>query len=122
MSTPGEDRAFPLLSRSELAEMVSFGSEKPVAVGELLFEAGDASFELFVVLDGEVEVVRSDHVHDDVVAVYGAGGFVGELTLLTGQLRFLTGRVTRPGRVLVIEQPEFRRLMSLRPALADTIF
>ncbi len=122
MSRPGEDRAFPVLSRSQLAEIAPFGSEKPVAAGEFLFEAGDASFDLFVVLDGEVEVVRSDDAHDDIVATYGPGGFVGELTLLTGQLRFLTGRVTRPGRVLVIEQPQFRRLMSLRPALADTIF
>lgn len=122
MSTSAEDRAFPVLSRSQLAEMASFGGEKPVAAGELLFEAGDASFDLFVVLDGEVEVVRSNDGNDDIVAAYGPGGFVGELTLLTGQRRFLTGRVTRPGRVLVIEQPEFRRLMSLRPALADTIF
>ncbi len=122
MSTPGEDRAFPVLSRSQLTEVASFGSEKPVAAGELLFEAGDASLDLFVVLEGEVEVVRSNDEHDDVVAAYGPGGFVGELTLLTGQRRFLTGRVIRSGRVLVIEQPEFRRLMSLRPTLADTIF
>ena len=53
---------------------------------------------------------------------FGAGAFVGELTLLTGQRRFLTARMTRAGRVLVIGQPEFRRLMSVRPALADTIF
>ncbi len=122
MSTPGEDRAFPVLSPSQVGEMASFGSEKSVAAGDFLFEAGDASFDLFVVLDGEVEVVRPNDGRDDIVAVYGPGGFVGELTLLTGQRRFLTGRVTRPGRVLVIEQPEFRRLMSLRPALADTIF
>jgi thioredoxin reductase (NADPH) len=122
MSTPGEDRAFPVLSGSQLAEMASFGSEKPVAAGELLFEAGEASFDLFVVLDGEVQVVRSNDGNDDIIAAYGPGGFVGELTLLTGQRRFLTGRVTRSGRVLVIEQAEFRQLMSLRPALADTIF
>ena len=122
MSTPGEDRAFPVLSGSELAEMASFGSEKRVVAGELLFEAGEASFDLFVVLDGEVQVVRPNDGNDDIIATYGPGGFVGELTLLTGQRRFLTGRVTRSGRVLAIEQAEFRQLMSVRPALADTIF
>ena len=30
--------------------------------------------------------------------------------------------MTRPGRVLVIPEAEFRRLMSSRPALAETIF
>src|SRR6267154_1932698 len=79
MSTPEEERAFPVLSPSQLAEVAP-------------------------------------------IAVYGPGGFVGELNLLTGQRRFLTARVTRPGRVLVIEQTEFRRLMTQRPALAETIF
>ncbi|MCW3067583.1 MAG: thioredoxin reductase [Solirubrobacterales bacterium] len=122
MSTPAEDRAFPVLGASQLAEMASFGSEKPVAAGELLFEAGEASYQLFVVLEGAVEIVRRDDAEATVIASYGPGGFVGELTLFTGQRRFLTARVTRAGRVLVIEQDEFRRLMSLRPALAETIF
>jgi CRP-like cAMP-binding protein len=70
MSTPGDDRAFPVLSPSQLAEMASFGSEMPVASGDLLFEAGDASFDLFVVLEGEVEVVRSNDEDDDIVAAF----------------------------------------------------
>jgi thioredoxin reductase (NADPH) len=121
MSTP-EERAFPVLSPAQLAEVASFGSEQPIAAGQLLFQAGEASYQLFVVLEGEVEVVRLDDAEATPIAVYGPGGFVGELNLLTGQRRFLTARVTRPGRVLVIEQTEFRRLMSVRPALAETIF
>jgi thioredoxin reductase (NADPH) len=121
-STPAEERAFVDLSASQLAEAAPFGSERSVAVGELLFEAGEASYQLFVVLAGEVEVVRLEAADASPIAVYGPGGFVGELNLLTGQRRFLTARVTRAGRVLVIEQEEFRRLMSVRPALAETIF
>jgi thioredoxin reductase (NADPH) len=102
--------------------MAPFGAEQPVVAGQLLFQAGEASYDLFVVLEGEVEVVRSDGADEVVISVFGPGSFVGELTLLTGQRRFLTSRVTRAGRVLVIGQTEFRRLMSLRPALAETIF
>jgi thioredoxin reductase (NADPH) len=117
-----QDRAFPVLGPAELAEAAPFGTERPVAIGDLLFEAGAASYELFVVLAGTVEVVRLDGGEANVIAQYGPGGFVGELNLLTGQRRFLTARVTAAGRVLVIEQQDFRRLMSLRPALAETIF
>jgi thioredoxin reductase (NADPH) len=116
------DVASPLLSASELSEMAPFGTEQAVAAGHLLFEAGEASFDLFVVLEGEVEVVRSDGAEEVVVASFQAGGFVGELTLLTGQRRFMTGRVSVAGRVLAIPQAEFRRLMRVRPALAETIF
>jgi thioredoxin reductase (NADPH) len=123
MNAPGDrDPASPLLSASELSEMAQFGAERQVAAGQLLFRAGEATYDLFVVLEGEVEIVRSDGTDEIVIFVFGPGSFVGELTLLTGQRRFLSCRVTQAARVLVIPQPEFRRLMSRRPALADTIF
>ncbi len=114
--------AFPALSAAELAEIAAFGSERQTAAGELLFEAGEASYDLFVVLEGEVEVVRTDGAEAIVIVAYGRSGFVGELNLLTGQRRTLSCRVSKAGRVLVIAEPEFRRLMSGRPALADKIF
>jgi len=124
MSAPGGDdaRAFPVLGASELSEITAFGTEQPTVAGQLLFEAGEASFDLFVVLEGEVKIVSADSSETVVIAEYGPGGFAGELNLLTGQRRTLNCRVTEPGRVLVIPEPEFRRLMSSRPALADVIF
>jgi len=124
----GQDAvASPVLSQHQLAEVAEFGAERQVTEGDLLFAAGESSYDLFVVLEGEVEIVAiigpdddgSDH---EPIFVFGPGNFVGELNLLTGQRRFLTARVSQAGRVLVIPQPDFRRLMSLRPALAGVIF
>jgi thioredoxin reductase (NADPH) len=124
----GQDAAAsPVLSARELAEVAEFGTQQPIEIGQLLFEAGESSYDLFVVLEGEVEIVAvlgpdddgSDH---EPIFVFGPGNFVGELNLLTGQRRFLTARVSKAGRVLVIPQPDFRRLMSLRPTLAGVIF
>jgi thioredoxin reductase (NADPH) len=124
MSARGDQDAvaFPVLSAHELSEIAAFGSEEPTEAGQLLFQAGEASYDLFVVLEGEVEVVRSGGREDILVAAFGPGAFVGELSLLTGQRRFLNARVTQAGRVLVIAEAEFRRLMSVRPELADTVF
>src|ERR1700689_840456 len=111
MSAPDsrDGLAAPQLSPSELAEMADFGVEREVAAGDLLFEAGEASYDLFVILEGGVEVLRSAGKEDEVViSAFAAGTFVGELTLLTGQRRFLTARVSAAGRMLVIPQPEFR--------------
>ncbi len=112
----------PVLSAAQLAEIAPFGTEQPVVVGEYLFRAGDASYDLFVVLEGEVAIVRSDTGDELPLTVFEPGMFIGELTLLTGQRRFLSARVTKPGRVLVVSQLEFRRLMSVKPSLADPIF
>jgi thioredoxin reductase (NADPH) len=57
-----------------------------------------------------------------VVATRQPRGFLGELNLLTGQRVYLTSRVSKSGRVLVVEPDDFRRLMSTRPELSDTIF
>jgi thioredoxin reductase (NADPH) len=121
-SAPGDRVAWPVLSAAQLADIASFGTERTTATDELLFEAGDASYDLFVVLEGEVQVLRPGGGEDALIANYGPGAFIGELTLLTGQHRYLDARVSQAGRVLVIEQQQFRRLMSLRPALAETIF
>jgi thioredoxin reductase (NADPH) len=88
----------------------------------MLFEAGEASYDLFVVLEGHVEVVNGNGPEAVVIVGYGRGGFVGELNLLTGQRRSLGCRVTQRGRVLVVSEEQFRRLMSGRPELAETIF
>jgi thioredoxin reductase (NADPH) len=125
MSAPGgpdDVGAFPVLRPAELAEIAAFGTERPTAAEQLLFEAGEASYDLFVVLEGEVEIIRVEGTDAVFIAAYGPGGFAGELNLLTGQRRTLSCRVTKPGRVLVIPEAELRRLMSSRPALADTIF
>ncbi len=121
-SSSGDSVASPLLSASELADMATFGTERATRTGDLLFQAGEASYDLYVVLQGEVQVIRPSGADEIVIAEFGPSSFVGELTLLTGQRRFLTGRVSQPGRVLVIAQAELRRLMSVRPALSEIIF
>ena len=124
MSTPERDEAvaFRALSDAELAEIAEFGVERETSAGEFLFAAGEMSHDLFVVLDGEVEVLRPTAGDPVTIVAYGPGGYAGELNLLTGQRRSLSCRVTRAGRVLVISEDEFRRLMSGRPALAEPIF
>ena len=77
----------PLLTESQLREMADFGSERSVEEGELLFKAGEATFDLFVVLEGEVEVMRPRTARSSSRSV--RENFIGELGLLTGQRRFL---------------------------------
>ena len=115
------DAAF-MFGPAELTALAEFGTERAIDVGDVLFRAGDATYDFFVILEGEVEIVRPDREGEEVLAVHTPGRFLGELNLLTGQRVFLTARVTRPGRVLEIATPEFRRLMSSKPELADPIF
>jgi thioredoxin reductase (NADPH) len=116
------DAAVVLLSPAELAELAPFGDEVEVSAGDVLYEAGASDYPFYVVLEGEVEIVRPDPTGAVVVATHPAGRFLGELNLLTGQRAFLTARISKTGRMLSIPPAEFRRLMSSKPDLADVIF
>ena len=116
------DAAATTLGKSELAELAPYGVERPVAVGDVLYRAGEEDYDFIVVLDGEVDIVRRAPEGDIVVATHGPARFLGELNFLTGQSAYLSARVTKDGRVLAIARPDFRRLMSSKPELSDVIF
>jgi thioredoxin reductase (NADPH) len=111
-----------VLDDDALAELEPFGHEMAVDAGDVLFRAGDPSYDFFVILDGRAEVVRPDVDGEAFIASYGPAQFLGELSLLTEQRPYLTARATEPGSVLRISRDEFRRLMSTKPEIADVIF
>ena len=56
------DIAWHLLSDEELAALREFGTERAVAAGDVLYEAGASDYAFYVVLEGEVassEIVLS---------------------------------------------------------------
>ena len=114
--------AHEVFGPSELAELAPFGVERAVAAGEELYRAGDDSYDFFVVLDGVADITREGPDGDIVVARHGAGKFLGELNMLTGQRAYLTARMSEAGRVLAIERSSFRQMMSSKPELSDVIF
>jgi len=113
--------AWPTLDPEALAEIATFGAEVSVAAGQMLYRSGDDPPNFFVIVDAEVEIVR-EGADEVIIATHGPGRFVGELNLLTGQRPYLSARVSRAGRVLSVPPEEFRRLMSTKPELSDTIF
>ena len=115
------DQRFPAFSSDVLGELAEFGEHREMAAGDTLYRAGEARWDFYVLIEGEVEVVRDDETQR-LVVVYGPGQFVGELGLLTGQRTYLTARVTRNSLVLVIPHDSFRRLMATKPTISDTIF
>src|SRR6266702_5709077 len=104
------DEAFPALSDEQRARLQACGSAQEVESGALLSGAGEAAYDLILVDSGEAEVVRAATARaaEAVVARFGTGQFVGELSLLTGQARlgmrvFVTGASGWIGSALVPE-------------------
>jgi thioredoxin reductase (NADPH) len=117
MDLPEEARL--ALDPVALAELEPFGIRE-VAAGDVLCAAGEQISNFFVVLEGVVEVVSADGT--SVIAEHGAGGFTGELNLLTGQRAYFTSRMRAPGRILAMPGSAFHRMMTSKPDVADAIF
>ena len=72
-----------------------------VAPGEVIFREGDRAHELFVVLDGEIEVLkRSRRGRDMRVAVLGPCDVFGEMSVIDLRPRSATVRAVAPARLL----------------------
>jgi thioredoxin reductase (NADPH) len=113
--------ANPILDDSMIAELVSSGDVQAVNAGDVLYRAGDAAPDFFLILDGEAAIVLPGE--DEVrVATCSAGEFLGELNLLTGQRALFSARATQSGHVLRIAQTPFRHLLSTKPEFSDIVF
>jgi thioredoxin reductase (NADPH) len=122
VETDSAAAAWPEIDARTLAELEAVGEVRTVAAGDILYRAGDPTPDFIVVLEGEAQIVRIDDTGEVVVATHGEHRFLGELNLLTGQRAYLTARISKPGRVLVVPLATFRQLMSSKPDFSDTIF
>jgi thioredoxin reductase (NADPH) len=114
----------PRLGPELFARLVSYGTPQQTSPGDVLFEPGDENVDLIVVAEGSVEVIRAvtGDVPAQMVAQVDAGGFVGELNLLTGQNVYLECRVRDAGTIYRVSPERLRRLMSNDVELSDVVF
>jgi thioredoxin reductase (NADPH) len=107
-----------VLSSSQLATLARLGEERTAAVGEKLFEVGDATYPFVAILAGEVAV--TDAAGREIVR-HGASGFLGEMNLLSGQTVFLTAVVTAPMHYIAVEREVLRQLLFDDSGLSDLL-
>ncbi len=108
----------PVLSPAQLELLTERGEERTAAQGEYLFRIGDARYPFIAVLEGEAAILDAA---GNELAHQGAGGFLGELNLLTGQTVFVDCVVTKPMRYIAVDRDELRPLLFEDAALADML-
>ena len=102
---------FAGLSRKELVQLARVSEDVEVPPGKVLCKEGQTGREFFVIVDGEVEVTRSDK-H---VATRTGGEFFGEIALLEDTPRTATVTAKTPLRFFVLTRKDFRHLVNENP-------
>ncbi|MCC6649178.1 MAG: cyclic nucleotide-binding domain-containing protein [Polyangiaceae bacterium] len=93
---------------ASLAEALAVVDAPP---GHVVFSEGDAGRDLYVVLSGELEVMKSSKAGQDArVALLGLRDWFGEMSLLDVQPRSATVRALAPSRLLYVTSKDLDAL------------
>jgi CRP/FNR family cyclic AMP-dependent transcriptional regulator len=88
-------------------------------VDDVIFEEGSTGRELFVVLDGKVDIVKISGATKTVIVTLGKGEFFGEMAVIDGSSRSATAIAAAPSTLVMrINHARFVYLVSQQPAFA----
>ena len=110
---------FSFMNDDQLHDVVRLMSERWYDDGAFLAREGEPGSELFLVLEGEVEILKRDDARTGYVA--GEGEVVGELAVLTDALRSASLRARSGVKVLSVRGDHFRALLKEHWDLTDGV-
>lgn len=105
---------FRPLNDAELRRVLQVTDVISFANGEAVIQEGDRGDELFIVLDGSVEVVRNDNR----MAELKSGEHFGEMALIRSQPRSATVRSVGNSELMVVRRADFFEILRNEPQLA----
>ena len=90
--------------------------------GDLVFQEGDIGRDMYVVIQGEVQIHKSSGSSRVLLGVFNTGDLFGEMALVESGVRSGTATVTQAGTELVaVNQARFVYLVSQQPAFALSV-
>jgi thioredoxin reductase (NADPH) len=115
------EKIFPKLTPVQISRIELHGHIRSVQSGEVLIEQGDRSVPFFVVITGEVEILRPLGDRETLVTVHGPGEFTGEVNMLSGRRSLVRARVTRPGKVIELDHQQMLGLVQTDAELSGIL-
>jgi len=104
---------FERCSKRDLGKIGSLAREVEYPAGTLVVREGEPGSELFIIVDGEVDVRSRARK----LATLPAGNYFGEIALITGSPRTASVTTGTPVRALVINSRDFRKLLQDSPEI-----
>lgn len=115
----GSVNLFAILDGAARHALATGANEQLFAAGEAIVRQDAEGDSMFVVMKGRARVVLEPSGQE--VAVIPAGGFFGEMSMLTGERRTATVKAIDDVAVLEIAAGNFRELALANPGLLDHI-
>ena len=115
------EKIFPKLTPAQIGRIAAHGRTRSVQPGDVLIEQGDTSVPFFVVITGEVEIVRPFGTNETLITIHGDGEFTGEVNMLSGRRSLVRARASRQGKVIELDHLDLLGLVQTDAELSDIL-
>ena len=115
------EQIFPKLTLTQIRRITPHGRTRTTKRGEVLYEQGDSAASFFVVVSGELEVLRPSGAVETLVTVHRCGQFTGEVGTLSGRRTMFRVRVTKPGKVIELDRRHMLTLVQNDSELGEIL-
>ncbi|HEV8606850.1 MAG TPA: FAD-dependent oxidoreductase [Tepidisphaeraceae bacterium] len=112
--------AFPRLDVADLAALRALAEPCRFEDGEIVFRAGDADLDLFVVESGAIEILNPSDENRHVVT-HGPGQFAGDIDLLTRRPVIVTGVARGRTELMRVAGGRLREILTKVPRLSEKL-
>ncbi|MGH7571499.1 MAG: cyclic nucleotide-binding domain-containing protein [Gemmatimonadota bacterium] len=112
---------FDALSEEETRDLASRVRLEQYFKGETVIRQGTAGDSLYIIDNGQVEVIVSHDGRSESLAQLGPRSFFGEMALLTGEERTATVVTLVPTDFFVVDREAFRETLEKNPVIAERI-
>lgn len=118
-------RTVPLFAEmtvTDLDRICDSVSEISLRQGEALFAEGDSGDHAYVIVDGELEVIKATDRRETLLAVRGSGEVIGEMALLQEAPRMASVRARSHAELLCIPKRALDELLDTSTSAARAMF
>jgi thioredoxin reductase (NADPH) len=115
------EHLFPTLTTPQIARIAVHGRARPTSRGEVLVEVGDKIVPFFVVVSGEVQVLRPSGGAATLIVSHHAGQFSGEASLISGRRSMARLLVSEPGEVIELTRERLLALVQTDAELSEIL-
>jgi thioredoxin reductase (NADPH) len=115
------EHIFPKLTSTQIRRITPHGHTRTTKRGQVLYEQGDSASSFFVVVSGELEVLRPSGTVDTLITVHHSGQFTGEVGTLSGRRTMFRLRVTKPGKVIELDRQHMLTLVQTDAELGEIL-
>jgi CRP/FNR family transcriptional regulator len=111
------------MTHEQLRVLTSHLDEQHFLTGEVIFQEGDFSQELYIVVTGRVSAVK-DHrgPRERKIAFFGPGEFFGDMAIFEGAPRSATMVTEEEAELLILSPEKFKQTVYQKPDMAFEIF